>query len=561
MPLQRTPGLLVEENVAIPMRDGIILRATLWRPDREGIFPAILERTPYGKISAIDHPTAHRFAHAGYAFLSQDIRGRYASDGTWTPFTEPHTGDAEDGYDTVEWIASQPWCNGKIGTNGASYVGWTQWQLAKLCPPHHVAMSARTIPVELDLLDWNGGFKAARRLHWWFVSMAPDLRRRQGLPPPHTSAQAQEFMPEGARLELAKTLPLSTVTRFLPPGLAETGLAWMKNPSSRPWGFAVAHSRVVVPNFDITGWYDHCNGTIGHFAGLRKNGASPAARTQTRLIIGPWNHVGAGRRKQGAFDFGPAAELDINGLLLRWFDRWLKGENNGVDREPAVRYFVMGSNIWKSSETWPPAGTKARTLFLRAESALEAQTPATDEPPDRYTTDPADPAPSLCEPAMFTQPADRRRHDQRTDILRYVSAPLEQDLEIAGQPEVVLHAASTGPDTDFFARLADDAPDGPALEISYGMTRARYRNGLDQEVLLPPGKPVEIKIRLGHTACRFLKGHRIRLEICGFDFPLHDRNHQTGGNDLFESELKIATQTVFHTAGQPSRLILPVMNE
>jgi putative CocE/NonD family hydrolase len=267
-----------------------------------------------------------------------------------------------------------------------------------------------------------------------------------------------------------------------------------------------------------------------------------------------------GRRKQGPFDFGPAAEVDIGGLLLRWFDRWLRGIDNGLDREPAVRYFVMGANTWKGAEAWPPPGAQPVTRFLGSGGSLELQPRGEEESADSYTADPNDPVPSLCEPAMFTMPTDRRRLDQRSDILRYVSEPLERDVEIAGCPEVVLHVASTAPDTDFFARLADDSPNGPALELCYGMMRARYRGGLEKEQLLVPGETVEIRIKLGPTACRFLKGHRIRLEICGADFPLHDRNHQTGGNDLFESELKVATHTVFHTAALPSRLILPVMD-
>jgi putative CocE/NonD family hydrolase len=554
-----SPGLVYEMETSIPMRDGTILRANVWRPDRSGAFPAILERTPYGKAAGLDCLLAARFVHAGFAYIIQDIRGRYASDGTWIPFSEPETGDAADGFDTVEWLAAQPWCNGRVGTSGASYVGWTQWQLAALRPPHHAAMSARSIPPELTDIDWNGGFKLARRIHWWHVTMAPDLRRRLGLPPPNTPAEANQLLTETSQAALCRTLPLARLTESLPPGLAETALAWMRNPASRPFGFTEKHAHTIVPNLDITGWYDHCSATIGHFAGLRKNGASPEARAQTRLLIGPWNHMAAGRRKQGAFDFGPAAELDITGLLLRWFDRWLRGTDNGVDREPPVRYFVLGSNEWKSADDWPPAGAVGRTLFLRAGKTLDGLPPAGSEPADPYTTDPNDPVPSLCESNYFTLPADRRRLDHRTDILRYVSEPLERDLEIAGYPEVVLHAASTAPDTDFFARLADDDPCGAALEICYGMTRARHRNGLDTETPLTPGEPSEIRIQLGPTACRFKKGHRIRLEITGGDFPLHDRNHQTGGNDLFESDLRPATQSVFHTDSLPSRLILPMM--
>lgn len=567
MSIQTSPGIRYEEKVAMPMRDGVLLRANIWRPAREGRFPAIFERTPYSKAAGLDNLFALRFVLAGYAYIAQDIRGRYDSDGVWIPFSEPDTGDDRDGFDSIEWLVRQPWCDGKIGTTGASYNGWLQWQTARRNPPGLAAMSARSIPVEMPDLDWGGSFKVARRFRWWFVSMAPDIRKRLGLPPPHTTLEAaRPPESEAEQKRRMETLPLGAVPAELPPGLAEAALAWMRDPGRRPWKLDAAHRSLSAPNFDITGWFDHCNGSIGHFAGMRAAGATPQARAQTRLIIGPWNHMGIGRRKQGSFDFGPAAEVDGGGLVLRWFDRWIKNEDNGVDREPAVRYFVLGSNEWKAADDWPPPGVRARTLFLRSAPApaapltghLDSRPPAGDEAADSFTDDPRNPCPSQCDSSLFTQPIDRNLLNGRSDILRYVSAPLEEDLEIAGHPEVILHAASTAPDTDLFARLSDDEAGGRSLEICYGMVRARYRQGLDREIPLTPGEPAVFRIRLGPTACRFLQGHRIRLDIAAADFPLHDRNHHTGGNDLFESKLVTATQTVFHSVGRPSCLILPV---
>jgi len=555
-------GIIVERNVPVPMRDGTVLRANVFRPDVPGRFPGLLMRTPYGKPEG----GFDRYVHAGYVVVAQDTRGRYASDGKYVPFTVEDTGDAEDGYDSVEWLAGQPYCNGKVGTMGASYNAWMQWKLAKLRPPHLVAMCAYSIPTELTEVDWPGAFRPARRVHWWINTIAPDLRRRRGLPGPHTPEEARRIWNDIEHGRWLGFMPWLELPRYLPDGLAEYVEDWLRHPNRRAWKFAEAHGEIEVPNLDFSGWYDHCSGTIGHLKGMQKNARTELARTQTKLIIGPWNHVGLGGRRIGDFDFGPQAELDLNGLIIRWFDRWLKGVDNGVDREPPVRYFVMGSAEWKSADTWPPDGMREATYYLssngdasRVEGSglLTPEMPG-EEPCDAYTYDPKDPVPTLWTRDLFTVPSDRRTLEYRQDILRYRTPPLERDVEVVGHPEVVLYASSSAPDTDFFARLVDEPPDGPALEVCYGMVRARHRNSLDREELLTPGEITEFRIRLGPTACRFLKGHRIRLEITSSDFPNFDRNHNTGRNDLADTELVPARQRIFHSGRYASRLILRV---
>jgi len=528
---------LFEENVAVRVRDGTILRANIFRPDTPEKLPALVERTPYGKAGS--QSGAECFAEAGYIYISQDSRGQHVSDGKWIPFTEPNTGDAEDGYDTVEWTATQPWCNGKVGVLGASYNAWMAWMLAKLQPPHLVAMAARSIPPEITELDWPGAFKPARRVHWWLITMATDLRRRQGLPP---------LQWDNRYLNL---LPWSKIVEELPPGLAEYVEAFLKQPGRRAWRFAEAHSQITVPNFDISGWYDHCNGSIYHLPGLQRNAATELARTHSQLIIGPWNHTGLGQRKQGEIDFGSSGALDVNAAIIRWFDHWLKGAANGIPEEKPVRYFVMGAGEWKTATSWPP---KSTPMILHLHTGILSPEPGSNNLCDRYRCDPADPVPTLWSATLFTEPPDRRKIEHRRDILFYLTPPLPGDVEIAGNPEVILHASSSAPDTDFFARLVDDNPTGRAVEISYGMVRARHRHGLDREELLEPGKVTEFRIRLSPTACRFKRSHRIRLEITSSDFPCHDRNHNVGRNDLFDSELAVADQAIFHS----SRLILPL---
>jgi hypothetical protein len=550
----------IEHDVPVRMRDGVILRANLFRPAAPGRFPALVMRTPYGKPSE----GYAAFVRAGYAVLAQDTRGRYASDGVFTVFSEPHTGDAEDGYDTVEWAASQPWCNGKVGTFGVSYCAWMQYQLARLRPPHLKAMSAMSIPPELTDLDWPGAFRPGRRIRWWITTIAPDLRRRQGLPPPHTPAEAERIWTDIEKAGLLGLMPWSRIVDLLPEPLAGHVAEWLREPGRRPWRFDQAHRDIAVPNLDVTGWFDHAC-SIAHLAGMQHNARTRLARAQTKVVIGPWNHMALGFRKQGVFDFGPQAEVGLDQLRIRWFDRWLKDTPNGVERESAVRYFVMGSNEWKSAPSWPPPGLTRQTLFLASRGDAGSARGGALIPSghgsrqaDTFVSDPNQPVPTLWDPACFYGASDRRKLDYRTDILRYRTPPLTRDVEVVGHPEVVLHVAVSAPDADCFVRLADEDPAGPALEVCYGMIRARHRNGLDHEDLLVPGQPVELRIRMGMTACCFRKGHRIRLEVCAGDFPNHDRNHQVGRNDFFDAEMAVADVTVFHSVTRPSRLILPV---
>lgn len=562
---QDTEGIIVERDVDVPMRDGVVLRADVYRPESPGRHPGLLVRTPYGKPLE----SHGRFARAGFVVVSQDTRGRYASDGEWVPFSVPNTGDAEDGYDSVEWLAEQPYCDGNVGTMGGSYCGWMQWELAKLRPPHLRAMCAFSIPLELADVDWSGGFKPARRVFWWIGTMAPDLRRRHGMSPPHIPKDARRIWNNLDGERWLWFLPWTNLPHYLPPGLAEYAEDWIRDPGRRPWGFGDVHTEVEVPNLDFSGWYDHCGGTMAHLGLMQREARTETARTQSKLVLGAWNHGGFGKRKIGGIDFGPEAAMDVEALKIRWFDHWLKGVDNGIDREPAVRYFVMGAKEWRTAETWPPPPNPATTaLYLDSDDYGSAQQhygsgTLSEMPPDQagsdtYDYDPRDPVPTLWSRTLITEPSDRRKLEHRSDILYYRTPPLAEDIEVVGHPEVVLHAASSAPDTDFFAHLVDEDPGGIALEVCYSMMRVRHRNGLDREELLTAGEAVELRIKLGPTACRFVKGHRIRLEITSSNFPNHDRNHNTGGDDLAETTLVTAHQTVHHSPEHPSRLELPV---
>ena len=548
-------GILTESNVDVPMRDGVILRANLWLPDAPGEFPGIVIRTPYGKASA----GYERVVRAGYAVLCQDTRGRYDSDGEFTVFTT-RTTDPEDGYDTVEWMADQPWCNGRIGTMGASYVGWTQWMTARTRPPHLVATCARSIPLELTNVDWWGAFRPGRRLQWWLTTMAPDLRRRAGWPPPHTPAEAREIWNEIEQGRWIHMLPYVDIAQYLPPPLDSHVRDWLLHPARRAWRFDEAHAEIDVPNLDFTGWYDHCS-SIGHLPGMQQNARTETARKQTKVVIGPWSHATMGKRECLGIDFGPEAALDTRDLEIRWFDYWLKGVQNGTDQEPPVRYFVMGTGKWKTAASWPPPGLTPHTLYLHADTTEEEA--LADALPGKastrsYSYDPKDPLPTLWSRSLMAGASERNRLDYRQDVLRYRTEPLEADLEIAGSPELVLYASSSAVDTDFFVWLSDESPDGKAIEICYGMVRARHRNGYDQEDFLTPGETTEFRIILGPTACCFRSGHRLRIDISSSDFPNFERNHNTGKNDLIDCDFRVAHQRLHHGPDAPSRLVLGI---
>ena len=559
------PEIVVEKNVPVEMPDGIKLRANVFRPDAPGRYPGLLMRTPYGKAQG----GFERFVRSGYAVVTQDSRGRYASEGTYIPYTvEGGTPDAQDGYESVEWLARQPFCNGRVGTFGGSYNAWMQWMLAKLRPPHLVAMCAWSIPLENTEVDWWGAFRPGRRIKWWMGTIAPDLRRREGAPGPHRKEEALEIWENIEQMRWLYFMPWLDFPRYLPEGMAGYAEDWLRHPNRRCWKFDEIHREVEVPNLDFSGWYDHCGGTMAHLGLMQKHGRSEIARTQTRLVIGPWNHSGLGNRRQGGIDFGPEAQMDMQDRMIRWFDRWLKDTDNGVDREPPVRYFVMGSGKWKSAATWPPGGTIRVDYYLDSDgdahlaagSGRLQDEPGAGRKPDRYEYDPNDPVPTLWSRALFTEPSDRRILDYRQDILIFRTPPLEVEVETVGYPEVVLYAATSAADTDFFARLVDEVPDGPATDVAYGMVRARHRLSMDEENFITPGEVTEYRVLMSPTACMFLAGHRIRLEITSSDFPNHDRNHNTGGNDLAETELLTATQEVHHTAKYASHLILKVVD-
>jgi putative CocE/NonD family hydrolase len=459
----------------------------------------------------------------------------------------------------VEWAARLPDSNGKVGTYGISYNAFLQWRLAPLRPPSLVAMSACSIPPRLTQLEGPGTMRPGRRLNWFYCGMAPDMRLHSGAEGTKMAAEAGKIWKDGEGDRLMHFLPWLQLPRMVFEDEEDAVKDWLRAPSRDPWRLIDGCSEICVPNLDVVGWFDHCNDGIEIHQVMRRVGKTEGARNGQRLIIGPWSHTGHGNRRVGSVDFGSAAVMNIPQTEIRFFDHWLKGEANGVESEAPVRIFVMGANQWRDEQEWPPARARAVAFYL--DSRGHANTPAGDgklsrsvseSSQDTYCYDPHDPVPTLWTSNMFTIPADQAP-------LVYQTEPLTAPVEVTGYPEVYLQAASSAPDTDFFARLIDVAPDGTNRDIASGMVRARFRDGLDRPKLLKTGEVVEYHFKLRPTSNEFQIGHRIRLDVTSSDFPNYDRNHNTAADPNADTELEIAKQTILHGGATASRIVLPVI--
>ncbi len=591
--------VVVEKDVRIPMRDGVRLAADLYRPARggkpvAGRFPALLTRTPYDKTGA--NAEGQYYAARGYVVVANDVRGRYASEGTWRLIVD----DPQDGLEVVEWIARQEWSDGKVGTFGTSYPGGTQHALAEMNPPHLTTM----VPIDsvsncaVSGMRHGGAFEL-RFMNWIFQTGAPNSRAALADP-----ALRRALTESGRRIrEHVDSLPVrpgNTPLRVAPEYEAWLVEAMRSGPESPFWhikGMSVVDhvaDYADVPVLHITGWYDSWARQVT----MNYEALSRAKKSPQRLIIGPWVHGSQGSNVAGEVEFTREAAIDLLGFRLRWYDRWMRGDKNGVDDDPPVWIYIMGTGddrrspvgrlqhggSWRAEREWPLARTRPTVLYLQADGSLSGSAPSIESSATTYTFDPRHPVPTIGgnissnQGLMTNGGYDQRPRDdthaagnrlplsERRDVLVFRTAPLDADLEVTGTVQVQLWVDSTAPDTDFTAKLIDEIPPNPDyplgfdLNIGDSIIRARYREGLDHQAPpLRPGLPARVTITLYPTANVFKKGHRIRIDLSSSNYPRFDVNPNTGGPLGDYRRMVAADNTVYHDAAHPSQVVLPVI--
>jgi uncharacterized protein len=552
------PLNIVKEDVRIPLRDGVTLGATLYRPDQPGKFPALVYRTPYGRQIYEPYPTLPvKAAKRGYIVYLVDVRGRYSSEGEFRAYQN----EKSDGYDVIEWVGKNPLCNGMVGTFGYSYPGIVQWLALSQDPPHLKAASPGMTPIDSHHFFYVGGAFSLPWLDWFVPSIFPDKQARAGdKVPPFDQKEWNK-----ARVDWYQFRPLADIPilRTYAPEYYD----WLNHPDkSSWWDFASVENdfpKMKAPVFLFSGWYDSTYGPIGATEGFRlmtSKGGSDVARKKTILVLGPWNHTSLTDRKTkfGDVDFGPSAGFDYEEELLHFLDCQLKGDC-ALESLPPVSIFVMGENKWRSETEWPLSRAVSTSYYLHGDHNLNTGVPE-KETSDSYVFDPAKP---FWDKYYETSvPYDQRENEKRSDVLVYTSAPLDQDVEVTGEVAAELFVSSSAKDTDFSITLCDVYPEGPSMNLSgldSGYLRMRYRNGFEKQELMTPGQIYKIRIGQLYTSNLFKKGHRIRLQITSSKAPLYDPNPNTGTEIATEAKLVPANQTIYHNSQYPSRLILPVI--
>ena len=566
------PDVIVQRGVSMKTRDGVKLYADIYRPNSEEKFPVILMRTPYDKSVGWAAGPAEGMARRGYVIILQDVRGRYTSEGEWYPFRH----EQADGYDAVEWAASLPYSNGKVGMMGGSYVGATQMLAAVAQPPHLVAI-APNITASNYHSNWTyqgGAFEQWFDQNWTSQLAQNSLQRlieentdaRKGVPVlPIADYPVFNFgqLPADAQL-----------TAKIAPYYAD----WLAHPDYdeywKQWSIEENFSKIQVPMLQVGGWYDiFLGGTLRNYMGGKAHGATDAARTQQHLLIEIGGHAGFGRRI-GDVDFGPhALENYYNDVILDWYDFMLKGTKNEFATDKPVKVFTMGVNEYRQLDDWPPPQAQYTKYYLhstgkanslRGDGSLST-TAQKAEPSDSYVYDPKDPVPTFGGPLCCDQkhmepgPRDQRAVENRDDVLVYSTAPLTHDLDLTGPVTATLWVKSSAVDTDFTAKLVDVSPEGLATDLTEGILRMRYRDSQEHASFMNPGQIYQITVDLWATSNVFLKGHSIRLEVASSNFPRFDRNLNTGEEIRFARTSVPATNVILHDAQHPSALVLPVM--
>ncbi len=552
----------IQRNEPVEMRDGVALATSLYLPGGQGPFPTVLVRTAYNRVGLYDS----FFPVHGMALVVQDCRGRYASGGEWDPFVN----EAADGADTLEWLHRQPWCDGRVGMFGDSYLAATQFDAAREGGDLLTALNPRFMSGDCWKRAYycDGAFSLA--LTWSWLCFESPGRTSEAATLPMFDVE-----------NLLRRLPIVSLDAESGAGEARFYRDYVRrNRYDEEWAalnLGGSYDRFTMPVLLTGGWYDNYPAeAFRGFLGLRAQAPTDELRDAHRLLIGPWPHGMSASTTLGELDFGEEA-LEENDSTHRWLDCILHGGKASDFQEAPIRIFVMGANRWRDEYEWPLARTRYVEHFLRADGRLSAEPPAS-EAPDAYTYDPTDPTPTHggnhsvgpYNPGLYELakpgPYDQRPVEERSDVLVYTSEPLADDTEVTGHVVLKLFA-STRPehdsettDTDWVARLTDVYPDGRSINITEGVIRARFREGIyGPPKLIEPGRVYEYTVDLQATSNVFMAGHRIRLQVTSSNFPLWDRNLNTGNDPATDTQIVVAEQAVFHDAERPSRLVLPVV--
>jgi len=567
-----------ERNVAVKMRDGVTLRADIYRPTADGKFPVLLQRTPYNKDNGAGFGL--KAAAHGFVVIFEDVRGRYASEGQWYTFkNEPN-----DGYDSVEWAAALPYSDGKVGMFGGSYVGATQ-MLAAIAHPPHLAGICPVVTASNYHSNWvyqGGAFE-----QWFDQSWTSGLAQ---------NTFDREVANNTNALQGMSTLPLSSYPLFnldknsdaaSIAALAPYYLDWLAHPSYDDYWKAISIEEhfgdINVPALHVAAWYDlFLGGSLRNYEGIKAHGATEQARRGQRLLVIVGGHAGNGP-KIGDVDFGDASKFDEDEITLHWYEFLFKGAQNEFASGKLVKIFVMGANQWREEDDWPLARAHSTKYFLHSggkanslsgNGSLSITASASREPSDQYVYDPPNPAPTVGGPLccdwehLGPGPRDQRAVEARDDVLVYSTSPMSEDTELTGPVALELYAKSSAVDTDFTAKLVDVWPNGFAQNLTEGIVRARYRDSQETPSLITPGQIYKFDVDVWATSNVFKKGHTLRLEISSSNFPRFDRNLNTGRNRYLkasedinsEQPLRSATNVIYHDAEHPSALILPVVS-
>jgi uncharacterized protein len=547
-----------QHDLLTPMRDGVRLAMDLVRPDKDGACPVVLLRTPYDKVLSRAAPQIEDLARRGYVVALQDCRGRFNSDGAFDPYRQEHN----DGFDTVEWIARQPWCDGSIGMIGRSYTAQTQWFAASHAPKGLKAIVPTCSPPGHPFMNepFYGGALILAMVEWAVV-MGRRSFQLQGLDRWLVATQPYFW----ARPVAAMASAGGTSSPFLDEWLEHATYddLWHSCAYEQYW------SQITVPALNLTGWWDmNFLGAPRNFVGMQAHGATTDARRGQRLVIGPWEHWVNRQREISGVDFGPGGVVNLDGYVVRFFDRWLRGkQENGLDGEPRVHVFVVGANQWWEADQWPLPGTRPTPLYLHSDGSANSHQgdgKASFEAPkieahDTFVSDPRDPV--FAPWSLHEGPVDDRPASARADVLCYTSDALTEAADAVGPVTGVLYASSSAADCDWHVRLADVYPDGSARFLCHGALRARFREGYDKAVFLKAGEVTRFEIEMTQMGARFLPGHRIRVEIASSWFPRFDVNPQTSAADWMTDTTPpvVARQVVLHNQQYPSHILLPLI--